>query len=379
MPFSNIGGTERATLRLAEAAAHCGFENTLYCPRGAEDLKRFYHGHAFSTASYDQVEPSYHHPLPYLRASQALAHDMKRRHVRIVHCADILGAHYAAMAGRLAGAYVVSHVRCQHCSITRRDQTFLYPVQKFVFVSKSTWDTFGMNVPPEKAQVLYDGVPAMDSTDVPRVEIRSRYGLPPDAPVVGMASRVHPCKDFESLILAAKIVAQTFPACRYLIAGDYEREPAHREHFRNLRQMLEETGMSDRFVFAGYEADMPQFFSAIDLFVLSSHGEGLPLVILEAMSAGKAVVATDVGGVREAVQDQQTGLLVPESSPEALAEALLALLGNPERLESFARAAREVGLRDFSEKLFQRRVKELYCAIARQQGLVGSYAPCTPM
>jgi glycosyltransferase involved in cell wall biosynthesis len=196
MPFPNVGGTERATLRLAEAAAHCGFENTIYCPRGACDLKHFYHEHAFSTAVYDQIEPSYHHPLPYLRAAQALAQDMKRRHVRIVHCADILGAHYAALAGRLAGAFVLSHVRCQHSSITRRDQTFLYPLQKFVFVSKNTWEVFGMNVPKDKGEVLYDGISETEPAEQSITEIRARYGLPGDVPVIGMASRVHPCKDF---------------------------------------------------------------------------------------------------------------------------------------------------------------------------------------
>jgi glycosyltransferase involved in cell wall biosynthesis len=379
MPFADIGGTEKATLRLAEAAAHCGFENTVYCPRDVEELRRFYHEHAFSTATYEQVEPSYHHPLPYLRAAQTLAQDMKRRHVRIVHCADILGAHYAALAGRLAGAFVVSHVRCRHSSITRRDQTFLYPVQKFLFVSNNTWEVFGMNVPREKGEVLYEGVSLMEPSRESHSDVRLNYGLPPDVPVVGMASRVHPCKDFESLIWAAKIVGAAYPACRYLIVGDHNQNPVHREHFLRIQAMLREASLTDRFVFAGFEADMPRFFSAIDLFVLSSHAEGLPLVILEAMSAGKPVVATNVGGVGEVVHDQRTGLLVPQKSHERLAQALLTLLGDPKKAADFSLAARQTVLRDFGEKVFQRRVKELYCTIAKQRGLSGSHAPCMPM
>ncbi len=378
MPFANIGGTEKATLRLAEAASHCGFENLIYCPREAEELKNFYHEHCFSTASYDQVEPSYHHPMPYLRAAQSLGQDMKRHHVRIVHCADILGAHYAALAGRLAGAFVVCHVRCQHPTITRRDQTFLYPVQRFVFVSKNTWDVFGMHVPKEKGEVLYDGVPEI-CTDASPTEARAAYGLPADVPVIGMASRIHPGKDFESLISAAKVVAESFPSCRYLLAGDYEQNPVHREHFLHLQSLLREAGLAERFAFAGFESDISRFFAAIDIFVLSSQAEGLPLVILEAMACGKPVVATDVGGVNEIVEDQRTGLLVPEKSPESLAKALLSLLSSKGKAGDIARAGREFVLRNFGEGSFQKRVRDLYCAIAKQQGYLSDRAPCMPM
>jgi glycosyltransferase involved in cell wall biosynthesis len=379
MPFPNVGGTERATLRLAEAAAHCGFENTIYCPRGACDLKHFYHEHAFSTAVYDQIEPSYHHPLPYLRAAQALAQDMKRRHVRIVHCADILGAHYAALAGRLAGAFVLSHVRCQHSSITRRDQTFLYPLQKFVFVSKNTWEVFGMNVPKDKGEVLYDGISETEPAEQSITEIRARYGLPGDVPVIGMASRVHPCKDFESLILAARIINQSFPACRFLIAGDYQQNLTHREHYEHLQQMLREVGLADRFLFAGFEPDMACFFAAIDVFVLSSHAEGLPLVVLEAMANRKPVVATNVGGLSEVIEDGRSGLLVPPKSPDQLAKALMTPLRNAEKANELAQAAQRSVQENFGEQPFQKRVRELYCTIAKQQHLRGNYAPCMPM
>ncbi|HXE14626.1 MAG TPA: glycosyltransferase family 4 protein, partial [Bryobacteraceae bacterium] len=365
MPFPNVGGTERATLRLAEAAAHCGFENTIYCPRDACELKHFYHEHAFSTATYDQIEPSYHHPLPYLRAAQTLAQDMKRRHVRIVHCADILGAHYVALAGRLAGAFVISHVRCQHSSITRRDQTFLYPLQKFVFVSKNTWEVFGMTVPKEKGEVLYDGIAEMGKPEKSPADIRAQYGLPADGPVIGMASRVHPCKDFESLILAARIVNQSFPECRYAIAGDYEQNAAHREHYRHLQQMLGEVGLSDRFVFVGLERDMARFFAAIDVFVLSSHAEGLPLVILEAMANRKPVVATNVGGMSEVIEDGRSGLLVPPKAPDELARALMTPLGNTEKANELAQAAQRSIQENFGEQPFQKRVRELYCTIAK--------------
>ncbi len=372
LPFANIGGTEQATLRLAEAASRCGFENLLFCPDQANDLRHFYHQHGFPTASYRQVEPSYHRPLPYLKAARALAGELRRQHIRIVHCADILAAHYAALAGRLAGAFVLSQVRCQHSMITRRDKTFLFPVQKFVFVSRDTWNVFGMKVPPAKGQVLYDGLPEIAVNEWSCVEARIAYGLPVDAPVIGMASRVHPGKDFESLISAAKTIVQAIPQCRFLIAGDYQINPIHRDYYAQLKTLLRETGLHHSFVFSGFEAQMSRFFAAIDIFVLSTHAEGLPLVILEAMMHAKPTVATEVGGIGEIITDEQTGLLVPPKSPDRLASALLSILTNPNKAETLASTGRECIRQHFSEQQFQINVKQLYCGTAKQQRLISS-------
>ena len=377
LPFSNVGGTEKATLRLAEAAALVGFENILYCPEGADDLRRFYHRHCFVTGSYRQVEPSYHKPMPHLKAAVSLMRELRRHDVRIVHCADILSAHYVALAGRLAGAYVISHVRCQHSSISRRDQTFLMPVKKFIFVSQNTWDAFAINVPPSQGQVLYEGLPENTGGSAwSREEARSSYGIAPDVPVVGMASRVHPCKDFETLIHAAARIRDEFPGCTFLIAGDHEQNPVHREHFARLQGLLHETGTESNFVFAGFESDMSRFYSALDVFALSTRSEGLPLVVLEAMAHGKPVVATDVGGIREIITHDQTGMLVAPQSPAQFAGALGSVLGNLERARQLARAGCEHVRHHFSDQEFHDRVKELYCGIARQQGWIGGCAPC---
>jgi glycosyltransferase involved in cell wall biosynthesis len=364
-------------LRLAEAASLVGFENILYCPEGADDLRRFYHRHCFVTGSYQQVQPSYHKPKPYLRAAIKLMRELRRHDVRIVHCSDILSAHFTALAGRLAGAYVISHVRCQHGPISRRDQSFLMPVQKFIFVSRNTWDVFGMHVPECNGQVLYEGIGGETGGSAwSREEARRAYGITREGPVVGMASRVHPCKDFETLIRAAARMRDEFPNCTFLIVGDKEKNPAHREHYSQLQELLRDTGTRENFVFAGFEDDMSRFFGAVDTFALSTYAEGLPLVLLEAMAHGKPVVATNVGGIGELVTHDQTGMLVPERSPEEFAAALGSVLRSPEKARQLARSACEHVRQNFSEQQFHRQVKELYCGIARQHGWIGECAPC---
>jgi glycosyltransferase involved in cell wall biosynthesis len=376
LPFPNIGGTEVATLRLADALAMAGYESILFCPSGSTQLRQLFHDHSFVTSCYDQVEPSYHNPLPYLRATHFLTHELRRHQVRIVHCSDVLAAHYAALAGRLSGAFVMSHVRCQSCDISKRDQSFLYPVQRFVFVSRQTRDTFAMRKRALRGDVLYDGIALPAIPTASRSEARRHYGIAPESIVIGMASRVHPGKDFETLIGAAKIVAASFPQCCFLIAGDYQKEPAHREYYGRLAALIDEAGLSKHFVFAGFEQDMNRFYSAIDTFVLASHAEGFPLVLLEAMSYAKPVVATDVGGVSEAIIHNHSGLLVPHASPDKLAEALLLLIRNPEEARRLSESARLQVQQKFSEQQFFQRVKSLYSSLSRQLNLMGESPAC---
>jgi glycosyltransferase involved in cell wall biosynthesis len=379
LPWSNIGGTELGTLRLAEAAASCGFENILYCPIGSDPLRSMLHSHGLATCCYEQVEPSYRHPLPYLRAARHLAHEFRRHHIRIVHCADILAAHYTAFAGRLAGAYVLSHVRCQHSTVTPRDRTFLKPVQKFIFVSQDTWNTFGMKVPPSCGEVIYDGFSGPDTAaTLSQAEARERYDLPKDAFVIGMASRVHPCKDFETLIEAAQILIARFPDCQVLIVGDYTNVPAHREHYQHLQAMLREKAIQDHFVFAGFESDMTSFFSAIDVCALSTHAEGFPLAIIEAMHYGKPVVATRVGGIPEAISHEETGYSIPPRSPQEFADALIRLHADADLYSKMSAAARQRMQDLFSADQFHNRVKSLYCSIAKQSHMMGEEPSCLP-
>ena len=376
LPFPNIGGTEVATLRLADALAMAGYESILFCPSGSTELRQLFHDNSFVTSCYDQVEPSYHNPLPYMKATRFLAHELRRHQVRIVHCSDVLAAHYTALAGRLAGAFVMSHVRCQRCDISRRDQSFLYPVQRFVFVSRHTRDTFALQKRALRGDVLYDGVTLPPTPAASRDEARRHYGLAPDVIVVGMASRVHPGKDFETLIGAAKIVTASFPTCCFLIAGDCEKEPACREYYDRLAALIKQAGLCNHFVFSGFEADMSRFYSAIDTFVLSSHAEGFPLVLIEAMAHAKPVVATDVGGVSEAIIHNQSGLLVPHASPDKLADSLLLLIRDPEEGRRLAEGGRSLVEQKFSEQQFFQRVKSLYSSLSRQLNLMGESPAC---
>jgi glycosyltransferase involved in cell wall biosynthesis len=176
--------------------------------------------------------------------------------------------------------------------------------------------------------VVYDGIdPAVEGGhEQDRARVCREFGIPGDSPIVGMMARVAPQKDFPTLARAAVQILKFEPRTRFLIVGDYTSAQTYRDHYRDLRRILEDCGVSRSFIFTGHREDVPRLFGALDIFVLSTHWEGLPLVILEAMAHGKPVVATAVDGIPEVIEDGENGLLFPHEDAERLAAQVTGLL-----------------------------------------------------
>lgn len=155
----------------------------------------------------------------------------------------------------------------------------------------------------------------------------------PPGLLLGTVARLEPQKGLTYLIQAMAELEDTLPDARLWIAGDGpERE--------NLEQQIHESGLAGRVVLLGRRDDVPALMRRFDLFVLPSLWEGLPNVALEAMTAGRAVVATDVNGTPEAVADGETGLLVPAQSPIALSKAIRDLADDAQRRARMGTAGR---------------------------------------
>jgi glycosyltransferase involved in cell wall biosynthesis len=116
----------------------------------------------------------------------------------------------------------------------------------------------------------------------------------------------------------------------------------------------------DAFLFTGFRTDVARLMRAFDVFVLSTHFEGLPLVVLEAMAMGLPVVATAVNGIPEVIDRDEVGLLFPHEDSAALARHLVALLTDPARAASVGAAGREAVRERFGTEAFARNVTRLY-------------------
>jgi glycosyltransferase involved in cell wall biosynthesis len=365
LPWPAVGGTEHATLRIARAVDRSKYSSIAFCVPDGQPVRKMFADAGFPCATYEPMNPSYRRTLAFGRRSAALAREFKRHHVDLVHCADLLAGHHAALAGRLAGVPVVCHIRNRFDSLTRRERSFLWPIDKFVFVSENTWTHFGCPVSADRGTVVYDGVDAVqaDNDWCHRQSVFREFNIPGDAPLVGMMARVAPQKDFPTLARAAARVLQVNPRTRFLIAGDFSSAGTYTHHYLEVRRVLDDCGVSSAFIFTGYRQDVSRLLCALDVFVLSTHWEGLPLVILEAMAHGKPVVATAVDGIPEIVDDGKTGLLFPHEDAARLATHITTLLQNRSSAARLGESGRRLVLSRFSTEQFADSMNALYARV----------------
>jgi glycosyltransferase involved in cell wall biosynthesis len=163
---------------------------------------------------------------------------------------------------------------------------------------------------------------------------RMELGLSPDRPVVCMVACFKPQKSPLDFLEMAHIVSSEVPEAQFLMVGDGVLRPA-------IERRARELGLEGRLFLAGWRWDVPEIMASIDVLVLTSLWEGLPLVIPQAMACGKPVVATRVDGSEEAVVDGETGFLVRPRDVEGAARAVIRLLRDPE-------LARRMGEKGFS-------------------------------
>jgi glycosyltransferase involved in cell wall biosynthesis len=370
LPWPSVGGTEHATLRLAQAVEPY-YQSKIFCLDQAVSVRNMFEEAGFETVSYKPITPSYRHLKRFLHDSYALAQEFKRRDIHIVHCADVLGAYYAAVAGRMANLPVVCHVRNRYEHISFREINFLRAVNRFVFVSHDTRRRFAYRVPASRARIVYDGIDILAEAGDPRVAreakqaVQEEFGLPEHPKIVGMVARVAPQKDYETLAKAAARIASAHPKVRFLIVGDNSLEKIHREHYSKVRQMLVEQGVESLFVFTGFREDVSRMICAMDIFVLSTQFEGFPLVILEALAQAKPVVATAVDGIPEIIFDEVTGLLYPHGDDVRLAAQIISLLDSDQRATALAEAGREFVRANFSNERYTTDMVHLYDELIR--------------
>jgi glycosyltransferase involved in cell wall biosynthesis len=179
------------------------------------------------------------------------------------------------------------------------------------------------------------------------------YGLAPGAQIVGVVGRLEPEKGHPTLIDAWPRVLRTVPDACLLIVGEGSRREA-------LEHQVAELGIGSRVIFTGRRDDVPAVTAALDVAVLPSYREAQGLTILEAMALSRPVVASNVGGIPEMVEDGRTGLLVPPHEPEALAAAITRLLVDHPLADMLARAGHDLVHERFCLEMMVRSIEDLY-------------------
>ena len=211
-----------------------------------------------------------------------------------------------------------------------------------------------MGMPPARTIAIPNGVRLQPFADAEAQPFAQRI------PGIVMVARFSRQKDHATLLRAVALLRERGLAPPLLFAGggkDLHRRP--------LEKLADELGIAAQVQFLGVVRDVPQRLMAHQLCVLSTHYEGMPLALLEGMAAGCAVVGSAVPGVREVLEDGVDGLLVNESDPVAMADALERVLRDPPFGARLAAAARRAAAEKYSRERMNRRYEELFLSLAR--------------
>jgi glycosyltransferase involved in cell wall biosynthesis len=377
----NVGGPARQALYLTAELPKRGFDTRLvWGPSGQDE---------------GQMDPPSGLPntyLPYLgralapvddiRAERDLVHIMRRWRPQVVHTHMAKAGALGRIAAKQAGVPVVVHTFHGHVlqsyfsdlknrTFATIERELAKRTDALVAVAPSVRDdllALGIGR-PEQWHVVPVGVdldPLLSSRPDQR-EARVSLGLPLEGPIVGCVGRLVAIKDHATLFEAARQVLERHPETTFVLAGDGEL----REQLTAAARRL----LGDRVIFMGWVQDLPALYAACDVVALTSQLEGTPVALIEASAAGKPVVATRVGGVREVVRDGNTGWLVAPGDPVGMAANIAALLEDPAGAKRMGQEG-AIWVRDrFGQERLADDLTALYGELLARKGLRRRAAP----
>jgi glycosyltransferase involved in cell wall biosynthesis len=229
------------------------------------------------------------------------------------------------------------------------DRVLAGAADHYVAVSRAVGDYYGRyGLGPERVRVIANGIHSNGEAERP--------ALHREVPVIRGCGRLVENKGFEVLIEAAALLKTEGRAFVVEIAGEGPERP-------RLEEAIEARGLQERVRLLGDRDDARELIADADVFVLPSFNEGLPLVVLEALHAGRPLVASDLPGLRGVVVDGESGILVPAGSAQALAGAIGTLIDNPEAARMLGRAGRAHAREEFSIERTAASYLELYSQV----------------
>lgn len=342
-----IGGTERALVRLVTHLDRSRFEPVVVALKREGPL-----GHDVEAAGIRLVNFKLRGEWD-ARGIWMLLDLILRFRPHVIHGWLVHANVLSRVAGRLAGVpRILTSLR------TMEGRPYYWPLERVtwplgdevVCASEAVRAFAAAKAGVRRAEVIYSGVPEPVALR-PGIETELRLK---GCAIVATAARLAPGKGSLTFLRTARVLAPRFPQARFAILGGGELEGA-------LRDMAQESGIEDRVHFLGWRDDVSRALKGATVFVHASRlGEGLPNAVLEAMIAGVPVVATDVGGTREAVAEGETGFLVPRQDPELIAERVGRLLEDPALARSMGAKGLERARERFSIEAMVAAYQALY-------------------
>ena len=351
-----LTGQAMRTLSEVKGINKRGYRVILACQPGTY-LERGAREHSLEVFPLDMTR--------FLPALVKLSLFLKREKVDLINAHGYRDHLLSVLAGRVAGVKII--IRTKHNHVPLKGgvfSRFIYGrlTDRIIAISGHIKEVMiNSGIEPPHITTIYTSVDLDYFSPQPKNEqLLKEFGLAPDCPVIGTVARLSDRKGMPFLLDALKILADGGKRFSCLIVGG--GGSSSEEKIELLKHKAASLGLTPYLVFTGLRSDIPAILSLFDLFVLPSLQEGLGRSLVEAMAAGKPVVASKVGGIPEAVEEGKTGILVPPRDVPALAGALASLLDNPLKARDMGRLGRERAVKVFDEE----RMADSICSLYRE-------------
>lgn len=352
----STGGTERALVNFVISADRCDFQHTVICFASRGELATVIEAAGIPV----RVVRIRHRTL--LVSLPRLARWLRREKVVVLHSHMYWAALWGRIAGRLGGVPImVNTVHGPELWKNRRQVAIERWLNRWtarhIAVARD-----GMEIRLRRERVAQNRIVLIPNgvalPELPRSPERVRaaratLGLSADTPVCGSVGRLVVEKGYTHLLEALSLARREIPDLRWLSIGDGPLKS-------DLVARAEALGLQDAIIWAGLRQDVESLLPAMDLWVMSSVEEGLPVALLEAMGSACPIIATRIGGIPDAVDDGREALLVPVGDPAAMAAAMVALVRDPARAKSMGERARERASKQYSIESVARRIEQVY-------------------
>lgn len=326
-------------------------------------------------------------PVSNIKSLVSIYMFLKKERFDIIHVHSPVASVLGRIAARLAGSPVIiytAHGFYFHENMSAWKRQLIVLVEKLtgrlctdmLFTqSHEDRDTAVKKgiMPAKKVEWISNGIEVdRFPANAPDEGLKRSLGISPEDRIIGFTGRLVREKGIGELVQALNRLKKDIAGLKLLVIGDTLESDRDKSAKKWINDMITENGLENDIVLAGFREDLARFYGIMDVFVLPSYREGMPRSILEAMAAGRPVVATNIRGCREEVIDGVTGRLVPVKDSASLAEAIKEILSNKELAIKMGRTAMEVARENFNEKAVLDKEVRVYRELIDEKITTGS-------
>lgn len=300
-----------------------------------EDLAAALRTHGINVIIYPLPTLRAFNPCPVLSALKYLMKRIEEDHISLLHTDGPRNTFYGGLAAKLKNRPLVWHIRSSDHD--RHDALLALFCRKIILVAEALRNRFPQSWYDRKYSIIHNGIDLREFDCASPLPIRSECGLDENVLLIGSFARIEAMKGQQQLIEACQALKKLLPF-RLLLYGEIHDPLYH----RNCLETIEELNLQEHVIFGGHQKNVAGIMKAMDVIVLNSNfGEAFSRSIIEAMGAGKPVIATNVGGSAEAVENGVSGFIVPPGDISQLKEKILTLSTDAALRARFGAAGRK--------------------------------------